>query len=238
MSFEWLQVLFLNAKIGRRNSVCDSCAGTIGGPRLFCLDCAIKNENLFNTIDFCSAAECVGARISERKNLEEPHEPNHRLVKVRTTVLLRGEGRVHTAACDAFERVEETCKRVAESTSEPDEETGVDEQKSSSPEPSSTETGVDEQKGSSLDSEPSSTETGLDEQVEPSVTETSAKSEKPDDAPDGTEGGAEPEGEGEAAQDGSPDQVEAEDLPGCGKCSGRLSFPFWYCIFCEGQSRG
>ena len=226
MSSEWLQVLFFNANIGRRNSKCDSCDGTIGGPRLFCLDCAIKNKNLFNTVDFCGAAECVGARISERKNLEEPHEPNHRLVKVRTTVLLRSEGRVHTAACDAFERVEETCKRVAESTSDPDEETGADEQKSSSPEPSSTETGVDEQKSSSL---------------EPSLTETPAKSDKPDDVPnppDGTEGGAEPEGEGEAAQDGSPDQVEDGDLPGCGKCSSRLSFPFWYCIICEGWSRG
>jgi hypothetical protein len=24
-------------------------------------------------------------------------------------------------------------------------------------------------------------------------------------------------------------------LPNCGNCKGPLSFPFWYCIFCEGE---
>jgi hypothetical protein len=53
-------------------------------------------------------------------------------------------------------------------------------------------------------------------------TEMPAKSDKPDDvtnAPGGAKGKAEVK----------------RDLPTCGKCTGHLSFPFWYCIFCEGR---
>jgi hypothetical protein len=122
-------------------------------------------------------------------------------------VLSRGHGRVHTAACNAFERVEETCRKLAELTSHPDEETGADEQKVSN--------------------------------LEPSSTETPAKSDKPDDVlnpPEGAKGGAEVQGD--TAVEGKQDQVQDESLPRCGNCKKRLLFPFWYCMFCEGWSRG
>ena len=33
-------------------------------------------------------------------------------------------------------------------------------------------------------------------------------------------------------------ETRSSELPVCGNCEGPLSFPFWYCIFCEGQSPG
>ena len=91
----------------------DSRGGRIGGPRLFCLDCNVKSSELYNTLDLCSAAQCGSASVT-REDMENAHEPNQGLVKVRTSVLTRSHGRVHTAVCDAFGRVWETCK---ESTS-------------------------------------------------------------------------------------------------------------------------
>ena len=154
---QMLLALFPDANTDR-SQFCDSCNGRIGGPRLFCLDCAIKSTEIYDNVDLCCAPECVGARVT-RQDLERAHEPSHRLVKVRTTMLLRNHGRAHTAACDAFERVGETCRKIAEFLSHPDEETRPDE------------------------------------------------------------------------------QVRDPSLPTCGKCTGRLSFPFWYCIFCKGKSR-
>lgn len=43
---------------------------------------------------------------NKRQTLENAHEPNHKLVKVRIAVLKRQHGRAHTAAHKAFERVE------------------------------------------------------------------------------------------------------------------------------------
>jgi hypothetical protein len=115
-------------------------------------------------------------------------------------VVKRSHGSTYIAACNAFERVGETRRKIAEFTPHPDEETGPDEQKTL-----------------------------------PTSTEISAERDKPDDflnPPDDTKGVAEVEGE--SARDAREDQVEYESLPACGKCEGRLSFPFWYCIFCEG----
>jgi len=183
------------------NAQCDSCGGRIGGPRLFCLDCDIKSSEFYNTLDLCSAPQCIGASVT-REDLEKAHEPNHRLVKVRTSVLTRSHGRVHTAACDAFGRVQETCRKVAESTLDSDEEAKPDVEKTSSSEPTSTEMPV--------------------------------KGDKPDDElnpPDGAKDEAEVEGK--TSRDAGRGQVEDQNLPSCGKCDGSLSFPFWYCIFCE-----
>jgi hypothetical protein len=49
------------------------------------------------------------------------------------------------------------------------------------------------------------------------------------------EGGAEMEVE--TIPDAEQGQGQDPDLPTCGKCKGSLSFPFWYCIFCKGQSQ-
>jgi hypothetical protein len=201
-----LQAQLLNANTDRRNVYCDSCGGYIGGPRLFCLDCCIKSTEVHDTLDLCCSTQCVGARVTYRQDLESAHEPSHRLVKIRTTLVSRSHGRAHTAACDAFKRVEETRRKIAESTSPPDGETGPEEQKSSN--------------------------------LEPISTEMPATSDKPDDAnpPDDTKGGADKGAkvDGKAAQDAREDQAKDESLPACGKCEGRLSFPFWFCIFCEG----
>jgi hypothetical protein len=120
--------------------------------------------------------------------------------KLHSSVLTRNYGRAHTAASDAFERVEETRKKIAELTFE---ETGPDELKTSS--------------------------------IGPTSTEMPTKSDKSDDVPnppDGTKDGV--KAEGRTARDARQNQVQDESLPTCGKCNGRLSFPFWYCIFCEG----
>jgi hypothetical protein len=202
-----LQVPFPNANTDRRDVKCDSCRGYIGGPRVSCLDCAVKSTGPHNTLDLCCTPQCVDARVTRRQDLEGVHEPSHRLVKFRIAVLTRSHGRAHTAACGAFERVGETRRKIAESTSHPVEETGPDGPKIST--------------------------------FGPTSTEKLAKSDKLDDVlntPDGTKGGAEVESK--TAKDAREDQVQEESLPTCGKCNGRLSFPFWYCTFCEGWSHG
>jgi hypothetical protein len=196
-----LQALIPNANNTDRRQLCDSCNGRIGGPRLFCLDCAIKSTEIYDNVDLCCTPQCVGARVT-REDLEGVHEPSHKLVKVRTAVLSRNHGRAHTAACDAFARVEETCRKIAEFNSHPDEGTGPDKQKTS--------------------------------RFGTTSTKMPTKSE-PDNVlnpPDGTKVGAEVEGK--TAIDASHVQVQDPSLPTCGKCKGRLSFPFWYCIFCQG----
>lgn len=189
-----------SANTDGREASCDSCGGLIGGPRLFCLDCDIKSSELYNTLDLCSAPQCVGASVT-RDDLEKAHEPIHRLVKVRTSVLTRSHGRVQTAACDAFGRVQETCRKIAESISASDEDATrpPDLQKASSSESTSTAMPV---KG---------------------------------DKPDGTKDEAEVQGK-KTSRDARRGRVQDQSLPSCGKCNDSLSFPFWYCIFCEGQS--
>ena len=185
-----------------RSQLCDSCENRIGGPRLFCLDCDIKSTKSYNNLDLCSAPQYVAARVT-REDLESAHEPSHRLVKVRTTVLTRSHGRAHTMACDAFARVGETCRKIAEFTSYLDE------------------TGLDKQKTSSF----GMTATEMPTKLEP---------DKVLNPPDGTKAGARVEGK--TAHYAGHDQVQDMSLPTCGKCKGRLSFPFWYCIFCKGES--
>ncbi len=132
--------------------ICDSCRGPIGGPRLFCLDCAIKSTELYDSLDLCCAPKCVAARVAHRRDIDGVHEPNHRLVKVRTTVLTRSHGRVHTAACNAFERVGDVCRKIAELTLHPGEETGPDEQNTL--EPTSTKTPAKSHKPASIPNRP------------------------------------------------------------------------------------
>ena len=189
------------------SNVCNSCRGRIGGPRLFCLDCASKSTVVYNTMDLCCAPQCVDARITHHKDFEGEHTPNHRLIKARTPVLTRSEGRIHKGACEAFQRVQVFCMKIAEYSSHLHEESGLREQKTSSSRSAST--------------------------------ASPANGVKPDDVhpdPDGTKDGAETKDR--ALPDAIQGQIPDQDLPTCGKCKGSLSFPFWYCIFCEGRSRG
>ena len=74
---------------------------------------------------------------------------------------------------------------------------------------------------------------------EPTLTETHAKGDNLDDnrsALDCSKGGAEMEVK--PAPDAVQGQASDQGFPTCGKCESGLFFPFWYCIFCEGASRG
>jgi hypothetical protein len=218
--FRIWQILVLLLTQNRRNAFCDWCGGRIGGARLFCLDCDCKDTETFECLDLCCAQECIAARITSRQDLEFAHEPSHRLVKVRTVVLRRQHGRVHTAAIAAFGNVEELCAKIAEYSQglvEEDKEgevTGPDTKNPSSPEPTPEET-------------PSEPDDG-----------------QPDDAPDApvdtTVEAKDDEGTSQGPRDENPQdgiQPQDSDSPSCGKCKGRLTFPCWYCIYCEGQSR-
>ncbi|KAH9052369.1 hypothetical protein EDB87DRAFT_1835857 [Lactarius vividus] len=94
---------------------CDCCRGTIVGTRLVCLDCEQKDTEIFNPLDLCCGQKCLAASVT-RQDLKFPHEPSHRLVKVRPVVLQRQLGRVNTAALAGFERVETLCAKIAESS--------------------------------------------------------------------------------------------------------------------------
>src|SRR6266851_4690572 len=286
------------------NVYCDSCGGSIGGPRLFCLDCLVKDGLTFDTLDLCCAPEsrCIEARVTYRENLEGPHEPYHRLVKLRTVVLTHHFGRTYKAAAAAFERVEEFCAKIAgasqQSQDSEEKGTGEDAQDASTsiPEPTTTETPSKSDKPDDVPTAPDGPRDGPEEEPstttevpskddksdvvptvsdgtrdgpegEPSVT-TEEPSDKPNDVPAVAEGARDgPKGEPpvtteEPAKDDKPDDVTAAadgpkdetktedevpqsatqaepqngDLPTCGNCNGSLSFPFWHCIFCEGQS--
>ena len=141
--------------------------------------------------------------MTYREDLEGTHEPNHKLVKLRTVVLKRQHGRVHTAAKKAFERAERVCKQIAKSSKQPDTKSNV---KSTSgfesignwpPAAGGTE-GVPEN-------------SGLEDTARASASDISEDSR-------------------------SSPQTQSGDLSTCGACKGPLSFPFWGCTFCKGQS--
>ena len=200
-----------------RNAWCDSCDGCIGGARLFCLDCANKNTEVYDGLDLCSRSECIAARVTNREDLVGAHEPNHKLVKARTVVLQRQHGRAHTAAKKAFERVEKVCKRIGEASKQP--ETGPNEKSASS----------SESTGDRVDDLPPTSDGAASVPNDASVGDTSHESGD-EMASDTSESEAEDSRPSPLAQSG--------DLPTCGNCKGHLSFPFWYCIFCKGQSLG
>jgi hypothetical protein len=214
--------------IVRRNIRCDSCGRGISGDRLFCLDCTNKDTEVFNPLDLCCDPQCISQRITSRQDIEGAHEPSYRLVKVHVMLPKRQFGIVYTDACAAFERMEKFRKKIAEYSQQPQE------------------------KGSKL-------KTGLDTNASSSGSEPTfvdlkmvSGSDKLGDAvaaPDGAEDGARDVGTTcpgvEIPQDATdalrPHPSLHIDLPKCGnvKCKGPpiLSFPFWYCIYCTGQSQ-
>jgi hypothetical protein len=204
------------AIIDRRNAWCNRCYGRIGGARLFCLDCDHKKTETYETLDLCCAQECMNARITDRQDLQVAHEPSHRLVKLHTVVLERQLGRVHTAALVAFERVKILCAKIAESHQRFVE---------------------DGEKGAAGPA------TRNQSNPEPTLKETPTDGLPPDHVPDvpngatvkARDGGASKGPRDENPQEGK--QPRGSDSLSCNKCRGRLSFPCWYCIYCEGQSR-
>jgi hypothetical protein len=215
MSESWTcQAICFDANTGCRNSDCDSCDGCIGGARLFCLDCTNKNSEVYDPLDLCSRPECVAARVTNREDLEGVHEPNHKLVKVRTVVLERQDGRLYTAAIKAVTRVEKICKQIARAEASKKLETESN-GKMSKPEPTS----------DHFDDGPS-TQGGAEDAPEATGVE---------DASEGSESGDGTASDTSEASQQTP-EIPSGELPTCGSCKGSLSFPFWYCIFCQGQS--
>ena len=162
----------------------------------------------------------MAARITSRFDLAVPHEPYHRLVKLRTAILQRQYGHVYTAALKAFVHVREICVNIAEASQglvEKDEDGEV--------------TGPD-------------TEIPPRAELTPKGTPPEPDEGQPDDAPDDTMVDSEAKGDEGTTSDQNPQdrtRPQDSDLPSCGnsKCKGpsRLSFPFWYCIYCKGRSR-
>ena len=196
--------------------MCDGCGGRIGEARLFCLDCEPKDTETFKTIDFCCAQECAVARVTDREDIKVPHEPSHRLVKVRPVVLHRQLGRVHTAAVAAFERVQALCAKIDESSqrlagkNKEKESNGLDAKIPSSPKPTPEET-------PSKPGHSQPHEARGDTTVEAKDVKGTSQGLKDENSQDGT-------------------QPQNSDSASCGNCKGRLSFPCWYCIYCEGLS--
>jgi hypothetical protein len=160
--------------------------------------------------------------MTHRQDLEAPHDPSHRLVKVRTPVLTRQHGRVYTAAQNAFTKVEKFCTMIAEASQQPEkqEQTVPDAEAASSPEdvPSETPPKDDDKKPENL------AENG------PAA---------PEDTTRGAEGVDEKHQEQEKETSQSAERTQTQDsdniIPSCGNCKGPLSFPCWYCVKCEGQ---
>ena len=236
----WVHELVLNpvhsvsvADADCSNAYCDWCGGRIGGARLFCLDCVIKGTESYNTVDLCNAEECVAASITHRQDLEAPHDPNHRLVKSRTTVLTRQRGRAFTAAEQAFTKVEKFCRKIAEASQQsPETQEGVpDEEAASSPEdiPSETPPKDDDKQPENDDTAASEDVTSGAEGVEDKPQE--QEKEAPQSAKQIPQSTKLTPQSAEQAQD----QDQDDDLPSCGKCNGPLSFPCWYCVKCEGK---
>ena len=244
------------------------------GARLYCFDCVNKDGDDYDSLDLCCTPEsrCIEARITDRENLNGPHEPYHRLIKFRTVVLTRELGRTYRLARTAFERVEELCAKIARASQQSQEEKdiGKDAQDASTPEPTTTEETSESVKpedvpavaddtkdqpeaepttvaaempseSDKLDVIPTATDGTRDgTEAEPTITVRRSK-DNPDDVPAAADGSKDEtetnDKEGSVSQSASEAQPQNGDLPTCGKCSGSLSFPFWYCIICEGQSR-
>ncbi|KAI0042033.1 hypothetical protein FA95DRAFT_1610509 [Auriscalpium vulgare] len=98
-----------------QNAWCDVCNGRIGGARLACLDCAVKEENPFNSLDLCDAETCVNSVVTVEKRdfLSTPHLPTHHVYKVRTTFLARQLGKLDRKAREGMKKVEPLCVLLA-----------------------------------------------------------------------------------------------------------------------------
>jgi hypothetical protein len=234
---------------------------------LTCIDCVnnLKDGDTFDTLDICCSPEsrCIDESITYRVDLAAPHEPFHRLLKVRTAVLTNHFGRTHKLACAAFERVEESLAKIAAASTQPqgEKETGQNGQNilnsttmEDSSESDKQDNIVAEGNGSQggTQAEPITTEilsqsdksddvtattavNGIKERIETEPTTTEAQSDNVSIAMGDTRDEAETKDkENKISQTTAQAQGQDGDLPTCGACNGSLSFPLWYCIFCEG----
>ncbi|KAI0049994.1 hypothetical protein FA95DRAFT_699202 [Auriscalpium vulgare] len=92
---------------------CDHCGRGCHGVRLLCLDCVRPSGLDFDTVDLCGRDECLSAHISGIEGLDSPHEPTHRLLKVRTVILVQEFGQYYREAYAAWDKVGETCTKLA-----------------------------------------------------------------------------------------------------------------------------
>jgi len=243
-----------------RDIYCDSCGGYVGGPRLFCLDC-IDKSNTFATLDLCCTPElrCLDAYVSSREELL-PHEPSHKLVKLRIAVPTYHLGLTYKLAHGAFERVQVFLPKIVEASQKSEDEKGTeqdvqnvstqdpttrdqpsesdkldDDQAAMEVELTSTEMVSEIYKSDDVPTAANGIQGGV--QAEPTVTKVPSKSDNVTTTTDGTNGKIEMED-----RDDNPSQTRAQlqdgDFPACGNCNRSLSFPFWYCIFCEGPYQG
>jgi len=174
----------------------------------------------------------VTSRVTHREDLEAPHEPNHRLVKSRTTVLTRQHGRAYTAAQAAFTKVEKFCKRVAEASqqaAEKKEQTVPDAETAPSPEGIPSETPPKDDKPENGPAAPEDTTSGTEgvEHTPAAPEDTTSGNEDvehtpaaPEDTTSGTEGvehtPAAPEDKTNGAEgvEDTPPKVEQETPQG------------------------
>jgi len=200
-----------------------------------------------------------------------PHEPLHKLVKVRTVVLLHHFGHTHKLACAAFKRVETLLSTIAGASQQSQEEKRIvkDVHNASTQGPITTKqlsqsdkpddiwhNEIDDSQGRN---EPKATTemlstggksngvpatvdgigNGVDgERTIPRAPSKSSNVPAVMDVTD-AEGETEVKVDSDKASQAAPQaQRQDGDLPTCGECNGSLSFPFWYCIFCEGWCQG
>lgn len=120
-------------------------------------------------------------------------------------------GRAHAAAIAAYKRVQTFCTKIAESHQRLEVKAEV--------------TGPNSENPSNTKSTPEMTRSEQDDSKSADGTTNDVKDV------------------GRTSQDLSGDnsqgrtQLRDSDPPSCGKCTGRLSFPCWYCTKCAGQSR-
>jgi hypothetical protein len=156
---------------------------------------------------------------------------------------------MYQSARAAFERVEKFCTRIAGASREQqtENETGREMQNVSAStqgppttaEPGATDMSPGSNKSDDVPAAVDGTKDGIEASV--AVTETPTD-DKSNDVAVGTDGSKD-EDETEKNREGnvSPSAAQAQpddgNLPRCGKCKDCLSFPFWYCVFCEGSSQ-
>jgi hypothetical protein len=152
-------------------------------------------------------------------------------------------GRTCKLALAAYERVEEFCVKIAAASPDPRKEEETSAQDVSVPEPKAAALSSETVKQGDIPAAADDTGSPPEAKVT-TTTEALSKNDKSGDVSTPA-GGSEDEAEAEGTEDkdlmkgdgASQSPPQNVDLPTCGKCNDALSFPFWYCIFCEGQSR-